>query len=96
MVAQRRHELADLVHNLGVLTKTIGQHKGDVTSFVKANNAALSAIGAQDPNVQRALSLLPSTLSTAHQHVRRRSTGSRTSSVPHSTRCGRSPGTSTR
>jgi phospholipid/cholesterol/gamma-HCH transport system substrate-binding protein len=65
MVAQRRHELADLVHNLGVLTKTIGQHKGDVTSFVKANNTALSAIGAEDPNVQRALSLLPSTLSTA-------------------------------
>ena len=65
MVAQRRHELADLVHNLGVLTKTIGQHKGDVTSFVRANNAALSAIGAQDPNVQRAVSLLPSTLSTA-------------------------------
>jgi len=65
MVAQRRHQLADLVHNLGVLTKTIGKHKGDVTSFVKANNAALSAIGAQDPNVQRAVSLLPSTLSTA-------------------------------
>jgi phospholipid/cholesterol/gamma-HCH transport system substrate-binding protein len=65
MVAQRRHELADLVHNLGVLTKTIGQHKGDVTSFVKANNAALSAIGAQDPNVQRAISLLPSTFKTA-------------------------------
>jgi phospholipid/cholesterol/gamma-HCH transport system substrate-binding protein len=65
MVAQRRHQLADLVHNLGVLTKEIGKHKGDVTSFVKANNAALSAIGAQDPNVQRAVSLLPSTLSTA-------------------------------
>jgi phospholipid/cholesterol/gamma-HCH transport system substrate-binding protein len=65
MVAQRRHELADLVHNLGVLTKTIGQHKGDVTSFIQANNAALSAIGAQDPNVQRAVALLPSTLSTA-------------------------------
>jgi phospholipid/cholesterol/gamma-HCH transport system substrate-binding protein len=64
MVSERRHQLADLVHNLGVLTKTIGQHKGDVTSFVKANNAALSAIGAQDPNVQRAVSLLPSTLST--------------------------------
>ena len=67
MVAERRHQLADLVHNLGVLTKTIGQHKGDVTSFVKANNAALSAIGAQDPNVQRAVSLLPSTLSTGTQ-----------------------------
>jgi len=65
MVSQRRHELADLVHNLGVLTKTIGQHRGDVTSFIRANNAALSAIGAQDPDVQRAVSLLPSTLSTA-------------------------------
>jgi phospholipid/cholesterol/gamma-HCH transport system substrate-binding protein len=65
MVAQRRHDLADLVHNLGVLTKTIGQHRGDVVSFIRANNAALSAIGAQDPNVQRAVSLLPSTLSTA-------------------------------
>ena len=65
MVAQRRHELADLVHNLGVLTKEIGRHKGDVVSFVKANNDALSAIGAQDPDVQRATALLPSTLSTA-------------------------------
>jgi phospholipid/cholesterol/gamma-HCH transport system substrate-binding protein len=65
MVAQRRHELADLVHNLSVLTKEIGRHKGDVTSFVRANNAALSAIGAQDPDVQRATALLPSTLSTA-------------------------------
>ena len=65
MVAQRRHELADLVHNMGVLTKEIGRHRGDVTSFIQANNDALSAIGAQDPNVQRAVSLLPSTLSTA-------------------------------
>jgi phospholipid/cholesterol/gamma-HCH transport system substrate-binding protein len=65
MVAQRRHELADLVHNLGVLTREIGRHKGDVVSFIRANNDALSAIGAQDPNVQRAVALLPSTLATA-------------------------------
>jgi phospholipid/cholesterol/gamma-HCH transport system substrate-binding protein len=65
MVAQRRHELADLVHNLGVLTRDIGKHRGDVVSFIQANNAALSAIGAQDPNVQRATALLPSTLKTA-------------------------------
>src|SRR3954464_11483346 len=64
MVAQRRHELADLVHNLSVLTKEIGKHRGDVVSFIQANNDALSAIGAQDPNVQRAVSLLPSTLKT--------------------------------
>jgi phospholipid/cholesterol/gamma-HCH transport system substrate-binding protein len=64
MVAQRRHELADLVHNFGVLTKEIGKHRGDVLSFIQANNDALSAIGAQDPNIQRALALLPSTLKT--------------------------------
>jgi phospholipid/cholesterol/gamma-HCH transport system substrate-binding protein len=64
MVSQRRQELADLVHNLGVLTKEIGRHKGDVVSFIQANNDALSAIGAQDPNVQRAVALLPSTLKT--------------------------------
>jgi phospholipid/cholesterol/gamma-HCH transport system substrate-binding protein len=65
MVAQRRAELADLVHNLGVLTREIGRHKGDVVSFIQANNDALSAIGAQDPDVQRATALLPSTLATA-------------------------------
>jgi len=35
-----------------------------VVSFIQANNDALSAIGAQDPDVQRAVSLLPSTLKT--------------------------------
>ena len=64
MVSQRRHELADLVHNLGVLTREIGNHRGDVVSFIQANNDALSAIGAQDPDVQRAVALLPSTLKT--------------------------------
>jgi phospholipid/cholesterol/gamma-HCH transport system substrate-binding protein len=65
MVSQRRHELADLIHNLGVLTREIGKHRGDVVSFIQANNDALSAIGAQDPDVQRAVALLPSTLKTA-------------------------------
>jgi phospholipid/cholesterol/gamma-HCH transport system substrate-binding protein len=65
MVAQRRQELANLVHNLSVLTREIGRHRGDVTSFISASNDTLSAIGEQDPNVQRALQELPGTLSTA-------------------------------
>jgi phospholipid/cholesterol/gamma-HCH transport system substrate-binding protein len=65
MVAQRRHELANLVHNFSVLTREIGRHRGDVTSFIQASNDTLSAIGAQDPNVQRALAELPGTFSTA-------------------------------
>ena len=65
MVAQRREELANLVHNFSVLTREIGRHRGDVVSFVQASNDTLSAIGEQDPNVQRALQELPGTLSTA-------------------------------
>jgi phospholipid/cholesterol/gamma-HCH transport system substrate-binding protein len=66
-VAERRHELADLVHNFNILTRELGNHKGDVTSFVSASNNALSAIAAQDPDVQRATADLPRTLKQATQ-----------------------------
>jgi phospholipid/cholesterol/gamma-HCH transport system substrate-binding protein len=64
MVSQRRQELAHLIHNLSVLTKEIGDNRGDIVSFVQANNDALSAIGGQDPDLQRALAQLPGTLRT--------------------------------
>ncbi len=66
-VAQRKHQLADLIHNFNVLTAELGKHKGDITSFVSASNDALSAIAAQDPDVQRATADLPGTLSTAER-----------------------------
>jgi phospholipid/cholesterol/gamma-HCH transport system substrate-binding protein len=62
LVAQRRQNLADVIHNLGVLTQDIGRHSGDVTTLIRASNSALSAIAGQDPNVQRAVAELPSTL----------------------------------
>jgi phospholipid/cholesterol/gamma-HCH transport system substrate-binding protein len=65
MVAQRRHELANLIHNFSVLTKEIGRHRGDVVSFIQASNDTLGVIGEQDPNLQRALAELPGTFSTA-------------------------------
>jgi len=64
LVAQRKHQLADLIHNFNVLTAELGKHKGDITSFVSANNDALSAIAEQDPDVQRAVGDLPGTLAT--------------------------------
>jgi len=66
-VAERRHQLADLVHNFNILTRDLGNHKGDITSFVSASNNALSAIAAQDPDVQRATADLPGTLKQATQ-----------------------------
>jgi phospholipid/cholesterol/gamma-HCH transport system substrate-binding protein len=64
-VAQRKHELSDLIHNLNVLTNDLGNHRGDITSFVGASNDALSAIAAQDPDVQRATAELAPTLQAA-------------------------------
>src|SRR5919198_3915340 len=65
MVAQRRHELADLIHNFNVLTNDLGNHRGDITSFVSASNDALSAIAAQSPDVRRAVAELGPTLQAA-------------------------------
>jgi phospholipid/cholesterol/gamma-HCH transport system substrate-binding protein len=62
-VAQRRHNLANLIHNLDTLTTRVGQADQDLTELVSASNAALGAIAEQDPNVQRAVRLLPGTLS---------------------------------
>jgi phospholipid/cholesterol/gamma-HCH transport system substrate-binding protein len=69
-VAQRSNQLADLVHNLNILTAEIGNHRGDVTQFVTASNDALSKIAAQDPDVQRATAELPGTLSTAQTSLK--------------------------
>src|SRR4029078_8022468 len=78
-VAQRKENLARLIHNFNLLTTTVGQSDRDLTELVSASNGALGglhefvwacngtlgAVREQDPNVRRAVSLLPSTLSQA-------------------------------
>jgi phospholipid/cholesterol/gamma-HCH transport system substrate-binding protein len=66
-VAQRRDNLARLIHNLNVLTTAVGRNDDELTRFVSSSQAALSAIAAQDPNVQRAVRLLPDTLGQAEE-----------------------------
>jgi phospholipid/cholesterol/gamma-HCH transport system substrate-binding protein len=65
-VAKRRTNIADLVHNLNLLTGAVGKHGAELAQFVDSSNAALGAIASQDSNVQRAVALLPGTLKTAH------------------------------
>jgi phospholipid/cholesterol/gamma-HCH transport system substrate-binding protein len=62
LVAERRQNLANLIHNLSILTADVGRHAGDVTTLVKASNSTLSAIAGQDPDVQRAVAELPGVL----------------------------------
>ncbi len=66
-VATRRHNLARLIHNLNVLTNEVGRHDDDLASLVDSSNAALGAIAEQDPHVQRAVRLLPGTLSESRR-----------------------------
>ena len=64
-VASRKENLARLIHNFNELTTTVGRAENDLTELVSASNGALEAIARQDPSVQRAVSLLPSTLQQA-------------------------------
>ncbi len=64
-VAKRRENLAHLIHSFNVLTTEVGKSEDDLTALVSASNGALGAIAEQDPNVQRAVSLLPGTLEQA-------------------------------
>ena len=64
-VAERRHNLARLVHNLNILTGTVADHKDDLANLITSSNEALGAIARQDANVQKTVQLLPGTLATA-------------------------------
>lgn len=64
-VAERRGNLRTLIHNFNLLTEAIGQADDDLAELVVTSNAALGAIAEQDPSVQRAVALLPGTLSQA-------------------------------
>ena len=66
-VAQRKDNLARLIHNLNLLTAAVGHSEDDLTQLVDSSNAALGAIASQDTDTQRAVHLLGPTLAQAHQ-----------------------------
>ena len=61
-VAKRKENLRRLVTNFNRLTETVGNSERDLTRLLESSSVALGAIAEQDPNVQRAVSLLPGTL----------------------------------
>jgi phospholipid/cholesterol/gamma-HCH transport system substrate-binding protein len=66
-VAERKDNLRNLVTNFNRLTETVGRAEDDLAELVSSSNASLGAIAEQDLNVQRAVALLPGTLSQARQ-----------------------------
>jgi phospholipid/cholesterol/gamma-HCH transport system substrate-binding protein len=61
-VAKRKENLKRLITNFNLLTKEVGAADEDLTELVQSSSVALGAIAEQDPSVQRAVQLLPSTL----------------------------------
>jgi len=61
-VAERKVELRRLITNFNLLTKEVGKSERSLTALVENSNSAIGAIAEQDPSVQRAVALLPSTL----------------------------------
>jgi phospholipid/cholesterol/gamma-HCH transport system substrate-binding protein len=64
LLADRRHELARLVHNLGVVTKATSVKDHQLATVVTAGNQTVGALASQDVALRDSIARLPSTLQT--------------------------------
>ena len=64
-VAQRKEELSRLVHNFKLVTEEAAMADREIVRLVEQGNSALAAAAQQDPDLQRAIALLPGTLQAA-------------------------------
>jgi phospholipid/cholesterol/gamma-HCH transport system substrate-binding protein len=61
-VAARRRNLARLVNRYGMLVRELGGRDADLTRLVRASNAALAALAAEDGSISASVSKLPGSL----------------------------------
>ena len=61
-IADRRRNLARLIHNYASLTTELGRNDRDLTRLVDASNATLAAFAAEDQNISETVRRLPSAL----------------------------------
>ncbi len=61
-IAERRRNLARLVHNYSLLVDELGDKDKELTRLVTASNEVFDAFASQDLNISEAVSKLPSTL----------------------------------
>jgi phospholipid/cholesterol/gamma-HCH transport system substrate-binding protein len=63
-VAQRRSELANVIHNFGLLTTELARNENELERFVTSSKDALGDFANQQQSIQEALIEFPSTLAT--------------------------------
>ena len=69
LVAERRTNLASLVHDLDTLTGDLGDNGDTIAQLIDSSNSALGAIAGEDLNVRETIDQLPETLVTARQSL---------------------------
>jgi phospholipid/cholesterol/gamma-HCH transport system substrate-binding protein len=62
LLAARRQELAQIVHNLGTLTKAVSVKDGQLQTVVRAGDQTVGALANQNVALRQAISRLPGTL----------------------------------
>jgi phospholipid/cholesterol/gamma-HCH transport system substrate-binding protein len=65
LLAGRRQQLGELVHNFGVLTHAASQKDGQLRTLVQAGNQTIQAFATQDAALRQAIVQLPGTLQSA-------------------------------
>ena len=66
LLAQRRHNLARLIHNVQLLVTEIGTKDKELSQLVVSQNAVFEAFANQDANLRETFRLLPDTLRTTN------------------------------
>jgi phospholipid/cholesterol/gamma-HCH transport system substrate-binding protein len=64
LLAARRQQLAQIVHNLGVLSKATAQKDDQLQTAVDAGNATVQALASQNNALRESITRLPGTLAT--------------------------------
>lgn len=64
LLAERRQELALIVHNLGVLTQAVSQKDTQLATVVRAGDQTVSALASQDVALRQSIARFPPTLAT--------------------------------
>jgi phospholipid/cholesterol/gamma-HCH transport system substrate-binding protein len=67
LLAARRQELAQIVHNLGTLTKAVAAKDGQLQTVVRAGSQTVQALASQDRSLRTSIERLPATLQTTRR-----------------------------
>ncbi len=71
MLAARRGQISRLVHNLSLLTRSVGERDSELRDVVSGAGDTLQALGREDRALRESLALLPGTLGSARRSLQR-------------------------